>query len=136
MNTDIDRYTGRDALIYDRGFHDGAVRTKKDLDVKYAEKLSEIVGDEAYFELNRSFEMERKTEVFEAWSKISHYAKAICELVEAEADVSDRVKVLARDIQGEIWNAYLGASDDYEEIREIYEKFAEECRKSAERGRA
>lgn len=136
MDNVEDRYFGRDARIYDRGYHDGAVDAKRNSLAKYDELLSDMVESDAYCELQRISEMERKTEVYEAWSKIAHYTKAICELVEAEKDVSDRVKMLARDIQGEVWNAYLGASDDYEEIREIYESFAEECRKSAERGRA
>ena len=131
MITEDCRYTGKEGRIYDRGFHDGSVETQKNLAAKYDKELNDMVGDDAYYELSRTFEMERKIEVFEAWQKISHYISAISHLIEAEPEISERTKMLAVDIRGEVDNAYLIASDEYEEIRAIQEACAEECCKNA-----
>lgn len=131
MDNTSERYTVAEGLIYDRGYHDGAIDAKKNLDAKFDEKLNDLVGDDAYYELSRTFEMERKTEVYEAWERISHYIKAMCHLIEAEAKISERTKMLAKGIKHEVEQRFLSASDDYYEILEIQEAFAEECRKNA-----
>lgn len=129
-----DRYTGIEGRIYDRGYHDGVLYGRRRAEVDYAGKLAEITGEEAFQELASQFERERIEAVYEAWERISHYIKAMCHLIEAEAKISERTKILAKDIKHEVEQRFLSASDDYYEILEIQESFAEECRKKSGRG--
>lgn len=124
-----DRYTGIEGRIYDRGYHDGVLYGRRRAEVAYAGKLAEITGEEAFQELASQFERERIEAVYEAWERISHCVSAIVELIEADPKVSARTRWLADDVRADVDNSYLGASDDYETLKYLDEKFAEECRK-------